>query len=178
MSNPSAVEPDTKDWTWVLERPCGECGFVAADVERAALGAAVRANAEAFQAALAEPDAARRRTTGVWSTAEYACHVRDVHRVFDARVRSMLEDDAPTFPNWDQDQTALAERYDLQEPAAVGTELLAAAARVADTYDAVPHDAWDRRGVRSNGSEFTVDTIARYHLHDAVHHLWDVRRSR
>ena len=21
------IEPDTKDWTWVLDRPCPECGF-------------------------------------------------------------------------------------------------------------------------------------------------------
>ena len=22
------IEPDTKDWTWVLDRRCEECGFV------------------------------------------------------------------------------------------------------------------------------------------------------
>ena len=25
-----------------------------------------------------------------------------------------------------------------------------------------------------SGSEFTVESIGRYHLHDVVHHLWDV----
>ena len=24
-----SITPDTKDWTWVLERPCPECGFEA-----------------------------------------------------------------------------------------------------------------------------------------------------
>jgi hypothetical protein len=24
---PDAITPDTKDWTWVLERACPECGF-------------------------------------------------------------------------------------------------------------------------------------------------------
>ena len=24
------VEPDTKDWTWVLDQPCAECGYDAA----------------------------------------------------------------------------------------------------------------------------------------------------
>ena len=24
---PDAITPDTKDWTWVLERTCPECGF-------------------------------------------------------------------------------------------------------------------------------------------------------
>ena len=26
------ITPDTKDWTWVLERPCPECGFDPATV--------------------------------------------------------------------------------------------------------------------------------------------------
>jgi hypothetical protein len=28
------IVPDTKDWTWVLERPCPECGFDASGVRR------------------------------------------------------------------------------------------------------------------------------------------------
>ena len=24
---PEPIAPDTKDWTWVLEQPCAECGF-------------------------------------------------------------------------------------------------------------------------------------------------------
>jgi SAM-dependent methyltransferase len=174
MSTPPAPEPDTKDWTWVLDRPCPDCGFVAADVDLDGVGEAVRANAAAFALALRAPGASGRPSPGTWSVTEYACHVRDVHRVFEGRVRSMCEEDAPVFPNWDQDETALAERYDVQDPTTVGPELVAAAEQVAATYDAVPDDAWERRGLRSNGSAFTVDTLARYHLHD-VHHLWDVR---
>ncbi|NDG11232.1 MAG: hypothetical protein EB111_05220 [Actinobacteria bacterium] len=30
------------------------------------------------------------------------------------------------------------------------------------------------RGFRSDGSAFTVESIARYLMHDPVHHLWDV----
>jgi hypothetical protein len=45
---------------------------------------------------------------------------------------------------------------------------------VSDTYRSVPEDAWSRRGLRSNGSEFTIATIALYHLHDIAHHAWDV----
>ena len=30
MGSSQAITPDTKDWTWVLERPCPECGFEAA----------------------------------------------------------------------------------------------------------------------------------------------------
>lgn len=168
------VQPDTKDWTWVLTRPCPECGFVASEADRSGLGEALRANAAAFDRALREPGAARRPGPAVWSTTEYACHVRDVHTIFDERVRAMRDQDEPVFANWDQDETAVEQRYDLQDPAVVAPALLAAADQVAATYDAVPDDAWERRGFRSNGSEFTIDTIARYHLHDVVHHLWDV----
>lgn len=169
------LEPDTKDWTWVLDRPCPECGYDAASVDPGRLGALVRDNAAAWAVVLADPAATERPDPGTWSPAEYACHVRDVDRLFAERLDLMLTQDDPTFPNWDQDATALEERYDLQDPAVVREELLAAAETVAAAYDAVPAGAWERRGLRDNGSEFTVDTFGRYHLHDLVHHLWDVR---
>jgi hypothetical protein len=86
----------------------------------------------------------------------------------------MLTEDDPRFPNWDQDETALTDDYASQDPSIVADELRHAASAVADAYESVPADAWSRRGLRSNGSEFTVETIALYHLHDIVHHAWDV----
>jgi len=112
----------------------------------------------------------------VWSTLEYGCHVRDVHRIFNYRVRLMLNEDDPRFPNWDQDETALADDYASQHPVVVAGELVEAADDVADTYASVPDDGWGRRGLRSNGSEFTIASIAVYHLHDIVHHAYDVDR--
>jgi hypothetical protein len=169
------IVPDTKDWTWVLERPCAECGFDAADVQPTDLAHALRANAGSWSAVLRQPEVRRRPAAAVWSPLEYACHVRDVHRTMRARVTLMLEQDTPTFANWDQDATAVAERYGEQEPAAVGDELLRAAAAAAGAYERVSGAAWDRVGLRSNGSRFTVASLGRYHLHDVVHHLRDVR---
>ncbi|WP_090860209.1 DinB family protein [Nocardioides lianchengensis] len=171
----SAIEPDTKDWTWVLQHPCPECGYVAEDPDRTALGDLVRGNAALWPVLLAAPDAAARPGPDVWSVLEYACHVRDVQRVFSERLALMLDQDDPLFANWDQDETAVAERYDLQAPAVVADELVAAAETVAAQYDAVPADAWTRSGRRSNGAVFTVETLGRYHLHDLVHHAHDVR---
>ena len=68
----------------------------------------------------------------------------------------------------------LADRYDLQDPAAVSAELAAAAATIAADFDAVPDDAWTRPGRRSNGSLFTVASLGVYFLHDVLHHLHDV----
>jgi hypothetical protein len=170
------IEPDVKDWTWVLERPCPECGYDGSRVARSDLGDRVRADAALWPVLLAAPDARERPDPTTWSVLEYACHVRDVHRIFGERLALMLGQDDPLFANWDQDETAVAERYDLQDPAVVAAELTAAAEAVASAYDAVPDDAWTRRGRRSNGSVFTVESIGRYHLHDLVHHAHDVRR--
>jgi hypothetical protein len=45
---------------------------------------------------------------------------------------------------------------------------------VASAYTGVEGAAWDRPGRRSNGSVFTIASLARYHLHDVEHHLVDV----
>lgn len=175
MSSETSIEPDTKDWTWVLERPCAECGFRPDDVGTGDLAAGIRANARTWEVVLSGTAAAERPSPTTWSPLEYACHVRDVHRIFDVRVGLMLDEDDPSFPNWDQDETAVAERYGEQDPATVSAELLEAAEAVAARYESVPADAWGRCGFRSNGSAFTVESIGRYHLHDLVHHAWDVR---
>lgn len=172
---PPAVEPDVKDWTWVLERRCPECGFAAADVEPAGIGATVRDLVPRWVAVLHRPDARERPAPSTWSALEYGAHVRDVMRVFDERVRAMVEEDDPQFANWDQDATALEDRYDAQDPVVVADELAASAERTAARFDAVQGDQWGRPGRRSNGSVFTVRTLGQYFLHDVVHHLDDVR---
>ena len=168
------IEPDTKDWTWVLERPCPECGFDAAAMDVEAMGIMLRDNVAAWREVLRRADAAQRPTPSVWSPLEYACHVRDVFRLYDERLELMLTQDDPLYANWDQDETAIAEDYAGQDPAVVADELVTAAAAVADRFDNVTGDQWDRRGRRSDGASFTVDTFARYFAHDWVHHLNDV----
>jgi len=171
------IEPDTKDWTWVLEEPCPECGFDPADVDARDLPDLIHRNTRGWYGALDGADAAVRPEPQTWSKLEYACHVRDVHRIFGERVRLMLEADDPQFPNWDQDVTAIEDKYGEQDPATVSVELVEAAAEVAAVYAGVAEDQWQRSGRRSNGSVFTVDTIGRYHLHDVVHHLHDISPS-
>ncbi len=168
------IEPDTKDWTWVLDRPCAECGFDAAGLDLARLPRAIRDNATVWQHVLGTDDAAVRPDAHVWSPLEYGCHVRDVNLLFAERVARMLSEDDPTFANWDQDETAATSDYGSQDPATVAAEVVEAADRVATAYTQVAGEQWQRPGTRSNGSAFTVDSLARYHLHDLVHHAHDV----
>ena len=169
-----SIEPDTKDWTWVLDRPCPECGFDSSAVRREEVKNRIYANASAWRRVLEQEGVAERPSGGVWSPLEYACHVRDVHRVFGERVRMLLAVDDPLFDNWDQDQAAVEGGYRDQDPATVAAELVEGAAAVSRSYASVEGAQWDRPGRRSNGSVFTVDTLARYHLHDVEHHLHDV----
>jgi len=168
------IMPDTKDWTWVLRRACPQCGFDAQQFPRERIGAMIRDNAGQWQVVLARPDVGARPDDTTWSPLEYACHVRDVFRLYDERLRLMLTQDDPLYPNWDQDATAVADRYDEQNPQTVAAELKAAGEQVASRFDGVTGDGWPRTGRRSDGASFTVETFARYFAHDWVHHLWDV----
>jgi hypothetical protein len=169
------ITPDTKDWTWVLRRLCAECGFDTQSFPVEAVPGMIMANAAAWPDALTGPDDARTRPApGQWSALEYGCHVRDVFRLFDQRLEMMLTLDDPPFPNWDQDETAVADRYREQEPAKVAAELLESAQIIANRFQGVTGGEWLRTGRRSDGATFTVETFARYFIHDPVHHLYDV----
>lgn len=169
---------DTKNWTWVLERRCPECGFDASILERDGIAPATRAVAERFAELLDEGERVHERPSPqVWSALEYGCHVRDVFTVMSGRLQLMLTEDDPPFANWDQDDTAEVERYSDQDPARVRADLLAGGLALAAAFDAVTGDQWPRRGLRSDGSTFTVESLGRYMVHDPVHHVWDVEQG-
>ena len=170
----TSLAPDTKDWTWVLSRPCTECGFAAHDLAREQIGPVLLKAADDLVVALSAPDVRRRPSPEVWSPLEYACHVRDVCRVFAGRLHRMLTEHGPAFENWDQDATAVQDDYGSQDPTVVARQLTAEARTLAGAWDAVPADAWDRHGTRSDGMVFTVLTLGRYLSHDPVHHVHDV----
>ena len=165
---------DDKDWTWVLERPCPDCGFDAGQLHRADIASLAREAMAGFANLVRRPEATRRESPAVWSPLEYGCHVRDVCHVFAGRARLMLAQDDPEFANWDQDATAREQQYWTQDPATVAAECLAAGDEVGTLFDGVADEQWQRSGRRSNGSVFTVESLGRYFAHDVVHHLHDV----
>ncbi|MCW2604511.1 MAG: DinB family protein [Pseudonocardiales bacterium] len=173
------IEPDTKDWTWVLDQHCPDCGFDAWSTARSGLADAIAANARRMGALLDAAGApALRPRPSSWSLLEYGAHVRDVHLIFTDRLILMLEHDSPAFANWDQDEAARLGRYGEQQPTQVAREIVTSGERFAATLRNVGDDDWDRPGLRSNGSRFTVETLARYALHDLAHHWHDVTGER
>ena len=172
-------KPDGKDWTWTLQRRCEQCGLAAGEIEQPIIAERAYVAAEEWVAILrSSPAVVARPQPDVWSPLEYGAHVRDVYRLFGARLHQMLSEDDPTFANWDQDQTALTERYAEQDPEVVADELEAVAQTFVAQVQAIRADQWSRPGRRSDGAEFTVLTFLQYFLHDVIHHLWDVTDQR
>ncbi|WP_104140151.1 DinB family protein [Arthrobacter sp. ZGTC131] len=168
------IIPDEKDWTWVLSRPCAECGFDASTVTPATVPGSVESMLPRWRSVLRRPDATERPDDSTWSALEYACHVRDVFSLFDQRLNLMLSRDNAQFENWDQDATAVEKDYANADTAVVSAELTAEGEQVASSFARVQQSQWGRTGLRSNGSEFSVLTLSQYFLHDVVHHLHDV----
>ncbi|MFI7482608.1 DinB family protein [Kocuria sp. M1R5S2] len=166
----SPVPPETKDWTVVIDQGCGECGF-RPGYDVATTGRRTRDTVDRWTAVLDVLGMTDRPGPGTWSPLEYACHVRDLCRVFRERLRLMLEEDDPVFPDWDQNAVAVEEQYNLQDPYEVSGELAQELRATADAFDAVSGSQWARTGRRGDGKEFTVASFAAYFLHDVEHHL-------
>ena len=173
------ITPDTKDWTWTLERRCPECGFDASTSATADVPRLIRENASRWQDVLRQNarTLTARPNDHTWSPLEYACHVRDVYRLYDWRIQRMQHDDGVRFPNWNQDDTATTDRYNEQQPANVAEQLATAGHALATRLEGIADPEWQRRGYRSDGAAFTIDTIVRYMIHDPIHHLHDVTDS-
>lgn len=171
------IAPDTKDWTWVLQRRCPDCSMDASAVSGQDVAGLLRTAADQWAGQLRRDDVRVRADAVSWSPLEYACHVRDVCRRFDARLTLMLDRENPDFENWDQDATAVASRYGEQDPTVVSDELTQEARTFAARLDELSTQQWQRTGRRSDGARFTVDSFARYLIHDVVHHLHDVGGS-
>ena len=173
------IVPDEKDWTWVTTRACPECGFDASACAPQAVAGLIDENVRAWEQLLAaHAISAVRPDDATWSPLEYACHVRDVYRRYDARIVLMLEHDDPFYPNWDQDASAAEDRYESQDPAGVVAELRVAGAVLSARLAGLGAADWERTGRRGDGASFTIDTISRYMVHDTIHHVWDVTKDR
>jgi hypothetical protein len=168
-------QPDTKDWTWVLTRRCDQCGLSVGEMQPEDFAQRAFVAAEEWvQILRSSPAVTARPQPDVWSPLEYGAHVRDVYRLFDGRLVQMLNEDTPTFANWNQDETAIKERYGEQDPEIVADELEAAAQVFVARIQALRPEQYSLRGMRSDGAVFTVATFIQYFLHDVIHHLWDV----
>lgn len=173
---PEPPAPDAKDWAWVVERPCPDCGFNPAKLSPDAIPALVTDAAGRFALALEQPDAGVRTSPGVWSVTEYGQHVADVLEVMTDRLELILEAEGAeaSFESWDQDAAALEKEYWQANTHVTAILVKERAAAAASAWAEPDGEQWGWSGVRGDGVRFTAETLGTYLAHELVHHLHDV----
>jgi DinB superfamily len=160
---------------------CRQCLYSYGALRRPALAPELRIRSLPYSVVLTEVDPGRLRAhprPGTWSVLEYACHVRDLHRVQRTRIARAGTEDQPDFASMRREERVTEERYNDQDPGVVAAEVTAAADDLARLLEALDDDGWARTGVYHwpTTEVRTVDWIARHTVHESVHHFSDIER--
>lgn len=123
------------------------------------------------------PDAVFRRRPDpqTWSALEYTAHVADVLDLLGPAIRLVMVKDDPEVTSFDNDERAVAKRYNELERAEVLGWLELACGELAGVLESVKADDWTRAG-RLEAGERDALTLARDGVHEGAHHLRDVQR--
>ena len=103
--------------------------------------------------------------------------MRDVLPLMASRVERILAEDDPELGWWDHEAAAVEDRYNEQVPVLVIEAMTANARSFAATLARVPADGWERSAERRPGEGITVRGIARFVLHEVIHHREDASHS-
>ena len=156
--------------------PCRECAYDWSITPAQAVRL-VEALPTVFRELLDGSTGRERHPDLAWGAIGYVCHVGDNLRTWAEGLAAGLDTTSPVpvpVPGYDPDLLAEARRYSRIVPDAA---LYALASAVSTWLDVVPramHQGvvlWHvRRG------EQGAEDVARNNAHDAMHHVWDVRR--
>ena len=172
---PEQPQADDKDWTWVTQRACTECGFDPAAVTPEAYPEQITTLSERFRVVLDLPDAEERPYPQVWSAIEYGQHLADVCEVMAQRLDAILEADGlAEFDSWDGEAASVEKEYWRASANVTSLLLRERAEGAANSFAAPSGDQWQLRGRRGDGGEFTASTLGLYLLHELAHHTHDV----
>ena len=152
--------------------PCRECGFS----WNAPVPDAV-ASVAAFPAALADELAytsgAERGAGLSWSVTAYVAHVSDNLRIWAERIAGITMGGSSAVTSYDENLLAAARGYDALSSQGATWGLKRS---VRDWIEAVAGAPADLRMTHPERGVLELDQIVRSNAHDAMHHLWDIRR--
>lgn len=174
----SAWEPPAPGWT------CAECYFEYDAWAPAAIVEAFAGSGRKYRAPLTKGlpgedlDALVRTRPApeTWSALEYACHTRDVFRLTDARIETILAADRPALARFDPEMAAIEHDYADEGRAHVAAEIAAVASSLATRLGAAAPTDWSRVGICED-AELSVHWLAVNALHEGAHHLLDIGRA-
>lgn len=162
------------------EAACAGCGWSAGAGSAGALSGQLRDQAHRWRRVLldADDEAVRHRPTpGTWSALEYGAHVRDTVSVFTERILRTLAEEDPELGWWDHEAAVEDGFVNESHVETVADDLDHNATRLRDVLGQVHGDQWARRATRRGDEAFTVELLARFVLHEVVHHLHDAEAS-
>lgn len=176
--------PGTDDDAWFAlvsgDERCVGCDFLPPELPARALGAQVRDEVHAFGELLAaaDDDLIRRHPSATaWSALEYGVHVRDLLTVFAERVIRTLAEHRPELGWWDHEAAIADGMANESDVSAVVDDMGRNAAKLSEALRMVTEDDWDRSATRRPTEVFTIELMARFALHEVVHHRDDAVRT-
>ncbi len=160
---------------------CPECGFTyrLGAAEEAAEGVRERIGQVAAILRERDVDARSRPRPDVWSALEYGCHLRDMLLVQRERVLAARRVDRPECAPMGREERVVHDGYAEQEPADVARQLTDAAQLFGNVLARLEAGDWDRTVVYHypETSERSLRWLAVHTVHEAQHHLLDIRRQ-
>ena len=164
-----------------MAEQCGECGFTYDLAQAVAVPEDIREQIGEVVAILRDPDVdlRSRRQPSVWSPLEYGCHLRDMLLVQRERVLAARRMDRLDCTPMGRDERVEHDGYDEQEPEDVARQLADAVQLFGNVLTRLGADDWDRTVVYHypETRERSLRWVAVHTLHEARHHLFDIRRQ-
>lgn len=117
----------------------------------------------------------QRPSAGVWSVAEYVCHLRDVYVIYTIRLHRTRTEDRPVLEPMLNNLRARRFRYNECDLRAVLDQLAVSAAGFCEEIEHTETTGWERTATRLPGEERTARWLVRQAMHEGVHHLADIR---
>ena len=113
-----------------------------------------------------------------WSMLEIACHLRDVEQLFLERHAKMANHDRPALRMINQDELAVALKYNEDDPGAAMREFRALRTQTTALLSALAHQSWQRIGLHPKRGEFSIAVQAEIHVNHDANHLNQIRALR
>lgn len=160
---------------------CLDCGFIYDLSPSKTIDRDIRERVSEVVAILRdrEVDLRSRRQPGVWSPLEYGCHLRDMLLVQRERILAARRMDRPDCPPSGRDERVIHDGYADQQPEDVARQLADAAQLFSNVLARLAADDWERGVIYHypETRERSLRWVALHTLHEAQHHLLDIRRQ-
>ena len=158
-----------------------ECGFVYDRDQSVVAAGSIRERVGEVVAILRarEVDLRSRRQPNAWSPLEYGCHLRDMLLVQRERVLAGRRMSRPDCPALGRDERVVHDGYAEQEPEDVARQLADAAQMFGNVLARLSVEDWDRTVIYHypETCERSLRWVAIHTMHEAQHHLLDIRRQ-